>query len=85
MLFVRSKERDLYYNLATEEYLVNTLPEGETCLMLWQNHNTIVVGKYQNTAQEINQEYVDAQGIKVARRLSGGGAVYHDTGNLNYT
>ena len=53
--------------------------------MLWQNSNTIVVGKYQNTAEEINQAFVDAHGIRVVRRLSGGGAVYHDTGNLNFT
>lgn len=53
--------------------------------MLWQNHNTIVVGKYQNTAEEINQQFVDEHSIKVVRRLSGGGAVYHDKGNLNFT
>ena len=46
--------------------------------MLWQNDNTIVVGKYQNTAQEINRKFVDDNGIRVVRRLSGGGAVYHD-------
>lgn len=53
--------------------------------MLWQNYNTIVVGKYQNTAEEINQQFVDEHNIKVVRRLSGGGAVYHDKGNLNFT
>lgn len=53
--------------------------------MLWQNYNTIVVGKYQNTAEEINQRFVDEHGIRVVRRLSGGGAVYHDKGNLNFT
>ena len=53
--------------------------------MLWQNYNTIVVGKYQNTAEEINQQFVDEHSIKVVRRLSGGGAVYHDKGNLNFT
>ena len=53
--------------------------------MLWQNYNTMVVGKYQNTAEEINQQFVDEHNIKVVRRLSGGGAVYHDKGNLNFT
>lgn len=53
--------------------------------MLWQNYNTIVVGKYQNTAEEINQQFVDEHNIRVVRRLSGGGAVYHDKGNLNFT
>jgi lipoate-protein ligase A len=57
----------------------------EGCLMLWKNHNTIVVGKHQNTLAEINAEYVRDNEITVVRRLSGGGAVYHDLGNLNYT
>ena len=53
--------------------------------MLWRNDNTVVVGKYQNTREEINESYVKETGIKVVRRLSGGGAVYHDKGNLNFT
>ncbi len=53
--------------------------------MLWQNENTIVVGKNQNTAEEINSDVVKSRDIKVVRRLSGGGAVYHDIGNLNFT
>ena len=54
-------------------------------MMLWQNDNAVIIGKYQNTLAEINQPYVEAHKIKVVRRLSGGGAVYHDLGNLNYT
>lgn len=85
MIFFDSGYFDPYYNLALEEHLFSVLPEGEQCLMLWQNANTIVVGKNQNTLEEINQEFVEQHDIKVARRLSGGGAVYHDMGNLNFT
>ena len=53
--------------------------------MLWQNDNAIIVGKHQNTLAEINLDYVKEHDIKVVRRLSGGGAVYHDMGNLNFT
>lgn len=85
MIFLDSQSYDSYYNLALEEYLFSTLPEGEQCLFLWQNANTVVVGKNQNTLEEINQEYIERNHIKVVRRLSGGGAVYHDMGNLNFT
>lgn len=53
--------------------------------MLWQNDNAVIIGKYQNTLAEINSSIVESRGIKVVRRLSGGGAVYHDLGNLNFT
>lgn len=78
MFFFESPWRDPYYNLALEEYLFQSLNRKHDYLMLWQNENSIIVGKYQNTAEEINKSYVDANGIKVARRLSGGDAVYHD-------
>ena len=85
MLYIESESLDPYFNLAMEDYVFSNLAKAEPCLILWRNSKTIVVGKYQNTAEEINQEYVDVNGISVARRLSGGGAVYHDEGNLNYT
>ena len=85
MIYIESKSYNPYYNLALEEYVFSSLDRREEYFMLWQNRNTIVVGKYQNTQEEINQESVDAQDIKVVRRLSGGGAVYHDEGNLNFT
>lgn len=85
MKYIESQSRDPYFNLALEEYVFNSLPKTDSYFMLWQNDNTIVIGKYQNTAEEINQTYVDEHGIKVVRRLSGGGAVYHDKGNLNFT
>ncbi len=85
MIYLESKSRNPYFNLALEEYVFEKLDQSEEYFMLWQNDNTIVVGKYQNTAQEINQAFVDENHIRVARRLSGGGAVYHDRGNLNFT
>mgnify|MGYP003003271701 CR=1 FL=1 len=85
MFYLESPSRDPYFNLALEEYVFERMDKSKSYFMLWQNDNTIVVGKYQNTAEEIDQAYVDAHGIRVARRLSGGGAVYHDKGNLNFT
>ncbi|MBO6040102.1 MAG: lipoate--protein ligase [Oscillospiraceae bacterium] len=76
---------DPAFNLAAEQYVFDALPRDRSYLMLWQNDRAVIVGKYQNTLAEINKPYVDAQGIRVVRRLSGGGAVYHDLGNLNYT
>lgn len=85
MVYIESASTDPYYNLALEEYVFEHMDKNQSFFMLWQNDNTIVVGKYQNTAEEVNREYADTMGIRVARRLSGGGAVYHDKGNLNFT
>ena len=85
VIYIESDQKDPYYNLALEEYVFNNLDPEKEYFMLWQNKNTIVVGKYQNTAEEIDQDFVDRHGIHVVRRLSGGGAVYHDEGNLNFT
>lgn len=72
-------------NLATEQYVFDSLPRDRAWFMLWQNDNAIIIGKHQNTFAEINEPYVREHGIRVVRRLSGGGAVYHDLGNLNFT
>ena len=76
---------DPSYNLAMEQYVFDCLPRDRMYFMLWQNDNAIIVGKYQNTISEINEQAVRERGIRVVRRLSGGGAVYHDMGNLNFT
>lgn len=85
MKYIESTSNNPYFNLALEEYIFEHMPQDQAYFMLWQNMNTIVIGKYQNTAEEINQAFVDENHISVARRLSGGGAVYHDAGNLNFT
>ncbi|MGF6376041.1 lipoate-protein ligase A [Clostridiales Family XIII bacterium PM5-7] len=85
MKFIESKSTNPFFNLALEEYVFEKLDKSQQYFILWQNYNTIVIGKYQNTMEEINQDYVDEHNINIARRLSGGGAVYHDSGNLNYT
>ena len=76
---------DPAWNLAVEEYVFETLPRDRMYVMLWQNDNAIIIGKHQNTLAEINDAFVRENHIRVVRRLSGGGAVYHDMGNLNYT
>lgn len=76
-------ETDPYFNLAAEEYVLKHFDRD--CFMLWRNEPSIIVGKHQNTLAEINAEYVKDKQIKVVRRLSGGGAVFHDLGNLNFT
>ena len=85
MVYLESASFDPQFNLALEEYVFNKLDRGQNYFMLWQNDNAVIVGKYQNTAKEVDMAYVNEHGIRVVRRLSGGGAVYHDLGNLNFT
>ncbi len=74
-----------WYNLAIEEYLLDVLQPDEFVFYLWQNQHTVVIGKHQNVWRECNVSEIENDSAKIARRLSGGGAVYHDLGNLNYT
>jgi len=71
------------FNLALEEYALTSM--SADILILWRNDNAVIVGKNQNAAQEIDRDFLEANGITLVRRLSGGGAVYHDLGNINYT
>lgn len=86
MLFLDNKGiTDPRINLALEEYALKQLPRDQDYLLFYINEPSIIIGKNQNTAEEINADYVEENGIHVVRRLSGGGAVYHDLGNLNFS
>lgn len=85
MKFIENNSIDPHYNLAFEEYIFKHLESDEDFVLLWRNGPSIIVGKNQNTIEEINLEYVKENNINVVRRVTGGGAVYHDLGNLNFS
>lgn len=84
MKYIWHDSIDPYFNLALEEWVLENLKD-DIYVYLWRNDNSIIIGRNQNTAEEINQQYVEENNITIARRATGGGAVYHDLGNLNFS
>ncbi len=85
MIYIINKSNKPDFNIALEEYCFKYLTKFDKVFILWINEPSIIVGKNQNTQAEINEKYVQDNNIHVVRRISGGGAVYHDLNNLNYT
>lgn len=84
MIQIETTSHDPFFNQAFEDYVFRTFWEDEV-LLLWRNRPAVVVGCYQNTCREVHVRALLEQNIPVVRRMSGGGTVYHDLGNLNYT
>ena len=74
---------DPYFNLASEEYLIDNFPDD--VFMLWRNEPSVIIGRSQNAFAELDADFIGRRGIAVVRRLTGGGAVFHDLGNVNFT
>lgn len=83
MIYVINNDDSCFFNHAAEEYLMNNF--DDEIFMLWINKPSILIGRNQNTISEINLDYIKDNGIEVVRRLSGGGTVYNDLGNMNFT
>ncbi len=85
MRYIRNNSTDVYFNMAFDEYALEQLPLDEPLFYLWQNRSAVIIGINQNIHAEVDLDYARQHDIAVARRITGGGAVYHDLGNLNYT
>lgn len=85
MKFLRNLSTDPHYNMSFDEYCLEQFPSDDTVFYLWQNRPSVIIGLNQNVYSEVNVQYLKDNGIVLARRVTGGGAVYHDLQNLNYT
>jgi len=85
MKYIYNNSFNPHFNLAFEEYVMKHMDQNEDYFFLWRDNPVIVVGRNQNTIKEINLDYIENNNIDVVRRLSGGGAVYHDRNNINFT
>ena len=85
MRYLTNNSTDPYFNLAFDEYCLENVISEESYFFLWRNHPSVIIGLNQNAFSEVNLGYLDSHGITLARRVTGGGAVYHDLQNMNYT
>lgn len=85
MKFLRNISTDPHYNMSFDEYCLQRLPSDDDVFYLWQNRPSVIIGHNQDAQREVNLDYLRSNGIVLARRVTGGGAVYHDLQNLNYS
>lgn len=85
MKYLVNESTDPYFNMAFDEWCLENIDLDEPVFYLWKNRPSVIIGLNQNASQEVNLEYLRQNGIKLARRVTGGGAVYHDLQNLNYS
>lgn len=85
MRFLKNPSTDPWYNMSFDEYCLEQYPSDDNFFYLWRNRPSVIVGVNQNVFAEVNLGFLEANGIRLARRVTGGGAVYHDLQNLNYT
>ena len=85
MKFLRNTSTDPHFNMSFDEYCLQRLPSDDDVFYLWRNRPSVIIGHNQDAAREVNLNFIESRGIALARRVTGGGAVYHDLQNLNYS